>query len=245
MKIYVGGLTDLLDVTDSDLRAIFSPFGEIEQIDMPKDPMTLKPRGYCFVMYRRASQGHSAIAAMNGFKFKGKTLRVGVTHEYSKQHPHLAEIAQTAAQHTTGEAENEHLHNLQSKQALMQILNRDVRPQEGGVTTYTDSSGSVQTPCLLLSNLFDPAQVNLKEDPNFYSDTKQDVFEECSNFGKVEGVWVDQHSQGNVWVKFANNNWQASKAALAQLNGRWFASRPILAQLVQENVFEEKISNLK
>ena len=81
-------------------------------------------------------------------------------------------------------------------------------------------SDSIQSSCLLLSNLFDPTQVNLKEDANFYSDTKQDVFEECSNFGKVEGVWVDRNSQGNVWVKFSQNNWQAARAAYDGLNGR-------------------------
>ena len=77
MKIYVGGLIDhLLDVSDNDLRNIFNSFGEIESIDMPKDPGTFKSRGYCFIQFRKSSQAQGAITAMNGFKFKGKILKV-------------------------------------------------------------------------------------------------------------------------------------------------------------------------
>jgi hypothetical protein len=102
-----------------------------------------------------------------------------------------------------------------------------------------------QSHYVVLSNLFDPTTVNLSDEPNFFKDTKEDVFEECSNFGKVEDVYVDQHSTGNVWVKFANNNWQAARAAVEGLNGRWFASRPINAQLIPENYFEENVKKLE
>lgn len=77
MKIYVGGLTEnLADITDSDIRGIFHPFGEIETIDLPKDPLTGKSRGYCFVAFSKASQAKAAISAMNGFYYKGKILKV-------------------------------------------------------------------------------------------------------------------------------------------------------------------------
>ena len=77
MKIYVGGLTEhLADISDMDLRSIFSPFGEIDLIDMPRDPITLKSKGYCFIQFRKVSQAQAAIASMNGFKYKGKILKV-------------------------------------------------------------------------------------------------------------------------------------------------------------------------
>lgn len=234
MKIYVGGLVEhLADVTDSDLRSIFNPFGEIESIDMPKDTSTMKSKGYCFIEFRKASQAKAAISAMNGFKFKGKTLKVGTTTNDggARMSDHIDE--------------EEQLHALISKQALMHKLNRDVMPNNTmGFPTIPNiptmatpnpqsrlqsiNTGmnmmniqdQIQSACLLLGNLFDPTQINLKADPNFYADTKQDVFEECSNFGRVDGVWVDQNSQGNVWVKFSQNNWQAARTALEQLNGR-------------------------
>lgn len=76
MRIYVGGLTDhLADVTENDLRHIFH-FGEIDFIDLPKDHITGKCRGYAFIQFRRASQARDAISAMNGFQYKGKPIKV-------------------------------------------------------------------------------------------------------------------------------------------------------------------------
>jgi hypothetical protein len=74
--------------------------------------------------------------------------------------------------------------------------------------------------CLLLGNLFDPSQVNLSEEAEFYEDTRLDVKDECSNYGEVEKIWVEENSFGNVWVKFANNNNTAAAKALEKLNGR-------------------------
>ena len=74
--------------------------------------------------------------------------------------------------------------------------------------------------CFLLGNLFDPSQVNLSEEPEFYEDTRLDVKDECSNYGEVEKIWVEENSFGNVWVKFANNNTTAAAKALEKLNGR-------------------------
>ncbi len=180
--------------------------------------MTLKSCGYCFVTFRKSSQAEDAITAMNGFKFKGKILKVGIANEGNKY----------AADN--GDLDEDHIQNLQNKQALMQKLSREPvsamtmgLPQSLPMTTPQgnyQSSEVVHSSCLLLGNLFDPTQVNINEDGNFYIETKQDVFEECLSFGKVEDVWVDKNSQGNVWVKFAQNNWQAARAAFEQLNGR-------------------------
>jgi hypothetical protein len=104
---------------------------------------------------------------------------------------------------------------------------------------------ATQSHCLLLGNLFDPSTVNLRDEPNFFKDTKEDVFEECSNFGKVDDVFVDQNSNGNIYIRFANNNWQAAKAAVDGLNGRWFASRPIIAALIPEIYFEDSIRKIR
>jgi len=45
--------------------------------------------------------------------------------------------------------------------------------------------------CLLLNNMFDPDQVDLKKDPAYFIDIKEQVEEVCSEFGKVEKVWVE------------------------------------------------------
>ena len=50
MKIYIGGLTEhLADITDTDLRELFEPFGEIDFVDTHRDPLTNKCKGYAFI----------------------------------------------------------------------------------------------------------------------------------------------------------------------------------------------------
>lgn len=63
--------------------------------------------------------------------------------------------------------------------------------------------------CLLLNNMFDPVAVDLKKDPAYFIDIKEQVEDVCSEFGKVEKAWVEQ-AAGNVWVKFNKNDMQGS-----------------------------------
>lgn len=52
-KIYVGGLTEnLADISDSDLRGLFAPFGEIDSVEIPRDETTKKCKGYAYVIYK-------------------------------------------------------------------------------------------------------------------------------------------------------------------------------------------------
>ena len=50
--------------------------------------------------------------------------------------------------------------------------------------------------------MFDPVGIDLRRDPAFFLDIKEQVEEVCKELGKVEKVWVEQNSTGNVWVKF-------------------------------------------
>lgn len=50
--------------------------------------------------------------------------------------------------------------------------------------------------------MFDVTFVDLKREPAFFIDIKEQVQDVCSEVGKVEKVWVEQNSPGNVWVKF-------------------------------------------
>lgn len=113
MKIYVGGLTEhLADISEEDLRSIFN-FGEIDYIDLNKDPMTGKTRGYAYIQFRRSSQAKAAIAAMNGFIHKGKTLKVGEATSDGKG----AEMSLRSSEYEDT--------NIQSRQMISQKLNKE------------------------------------------------------------------------------------------------------------------------
>lgn len=121
MKIFVGGLTEhLADITEMDIRNIF-PFGEIDYIDLHKDPNTGKSQGYAFILFRKGSQARAAISAMNGFEYMGKILKVGPAEGANK---HGNEMLLPSAENED-EGNSAVLHNIQSRQTLMQKLNRD------------------------------------------------------------------------------------------------------------------------
>lgn len=77
MRIYVGGLTDhLSDLKDQDLKELFSPFGEIEFVDLHRDISTGKSKGFAFIQYKNANDAKEAINKMNGFLLRNKPLKV-------------------------------------------------------------------------------------------------------------------------------------------------------------------------
>ena len=83
----------------------------------------------------------------------------------------------------------------------------------------------IATECLLLKNMFDPAS---ETEPDWWIDIGQEVKEECSRYGPVRHVHVDQHSAGFVYLKFETVS--ASAAAQQALHTRWFAGRMIAAE---------------
>merc|ERR1712232_820344 len=93
----------------------------------------------------------------------------------------------------------------------------------------------VSTPSsiIVLHGMFNMAQVNLQNDPEFFNDIQADVEQECRKYGAVTMVWVDKQSQrGDVWVRFADvascSNCQRA------LDRRWFAGQQIIAEFATE-----------
>lgn len=90
--------------------------------------------------------------------------------------------------------------------------------------------------------MFDATGVDLRNDPTFYLDVKEQVEDVCRELGgRLEKVWVEQNSPGNVWVKFNKADVEAAKQVLMTLNQRYFDSRLITANFVPESVFNSKV----
>jgi RNA recognition motif-containing protein len=74
MKIYVGNLSYN---TDQDaLRDLFAQHGEVEDVHVPTDRQTGRPRGFAFVTMPNDSEAQAAIAALNGTELDGRSLNV-------------------------------------------------------------------------------------------------------------------------------------------------------------------------
>ncbi|KAK4057528.1 RNA-binding protein Cwf29 [Microbotryomycetes sp. JL221] len=80
--INVGGLP--FNLTEGDVITIFSQYGEIVDISMPRDPQTQKPRGFAFLMYADQRSTVLAVDNLNGAKVLQRTLRVDHVLNYKQ-----------------------------------------------------------------------------------------------------------------------------------------------------------------
>lgn len=75
-SLYVGGLAEGVDV--SILKSAFSPFGDINDVNIPLDYSTQKHKGFAFIEYRSPEDAADAIDNMDNAELLGKTIRVNI-----------------------------------------------------------------------------------------------------------------------------------------------------------------------
>jgi RNA recognition motif-containing protein len=73
-NLYVGNLPH--STTETDLRTLFQPHGDVEKISMVTDRDTGRSRGFAFVEMVNAGEAEKAIAALNGTELGGRTLTI-------------------------------------------------------------------------------------------------------------------------------------------------------------------------
>ena len=73
-KLYVGGLP--YAATESQLSNLFSTHGTVESARVITDKFTGQSRGFGFVEMSSGNEAQSAISALNGTQFEGRSLTV-------------------------------------------------------------------------------------------------------------------------------------------------------------------------
>jgi RNA recognition motif-containing protein len=73
-NIFVGNLP--LNVAEDEVRRLFEPFGQVNQVRIMIDSHTDKSRGFGFVEMANAEDGERAIAALNGTLLGDRALKV-------------------------------------------------------------------------------------------------------------------------------------------------------------------------
>jgi cold-inducible RNA-binding protein len=73
-NLFVGNMS--FQTTESDLRALFEPFGQIARIHIVTDRETGQPRGFAFVEMAKDEDAAKAMTALNGKEVAGRALRV-------------------------------------------------------------------------------------------------------------------------------------------------------------------------
>lgn len=74
MSIYVGNLS--YQVTEEELKTVFSDYGTVSRVQLPTDRETGRPRGFGFVEMESEDQEAAAIEALDGAEWMGRDLRV-------------------------------------------------------------------------------------------------------------------------------------------------------------------------
>ncbi|CAL9702630.1 unnamed protein product [Knipowitschia caucasica] len=258
MRLYVGSLH--FNITEEMLRGIFEPFGRIESIQLMMDSETGRSKGYGFISFSDAECAKKALEQLNGFELAGRPMKVGHVTErsdYSMASSLLDndELERTGIDlGTTGRlqlmARLAEGTGLKMPPAAQQALQMTTSVQFGNMPAVgVPSPQSINLPsqpiathCLQLSNLFNP---QAEKDPNWATEIKDDVIDECNKHGGVVHIYVDKNSaQGNVFVKCPSI--PAAMATVNALHGRWFAGKMITAAYVPlptyHNLFPDSVT---
>ena len=74
MNIHVANLN--LNLVESDLRRMFSPYGEVLSVALIRDKLNHRPRGTAFIEMPVDKEAQSAILGLNGQHVNGKAIKV-------------------------------------------------------------------------------------------------------------------------------------------------------------------------
>ncbi|XP_057417519.1 uncharacterized protein LOC130711793 [Lotus japonicus] len=258
-KLYVGNLH--FNMTESQLREIFEPFGPVEVVQLPLDLETGHCKGFGFIQFAHLEHAKAAQSLNGKLDIAGRTIKVSSVTD------HVGSQDTTAKSADFDDDEGGLALNAQSRALLMQKLDRSGIAASIGMPTVNGSApaqqaslpignpGIIPVPtlptqimptqvaepvgnpseCLLLKNMFDPTT---ETEPDFDLDIKEDVEEECSKFGRVKHIYVDKRSAGFVYLQF--DTVEAASAAQRAMHTRWFARRLISAIYMQPQVYEAK-----
>jgi len=73
-SLFVGNMS--FQMTESELSALFQPFGQVARINLVKDRETGRARGFAFVEMPNDEEAAKAIAGLDGKAVGGRNLKV-------------------------------------------------------------------------------------------------------------------------------------------------------------------------
>ncbi|KAJ9670929.1 hypothetical protein PVL29_027089 [Vitis rotundifolia] len=264
-KLYVGNLH--FNMTELQLRQIFEPFGRVELVQLPLDLETGQCKGFGFVQFAELEHAKAAQSLNGKLDIAGRIIKVSSVTDHIGVQDAGAKAADFDDDDGGGLSLNAQSRALlmqkldrtgiassiagslgvpmlngsaPNQQAISLSINGQAAVSAPALPTQVVTSSASEpvgtpTECLLLKNMFDPAT---EIDPDFDLDIKEEVQEECSNFGRVKHIYVEKHSAGYVYLRFETV--EASVTAQRSMHMRWFARRLISAIFLQPREYEAK-----
>lgn len=229
MQLYVGSLH--FNLTESDVKQVFEPFGDLEFVDLHRDPLTGRSKGFAFVQYKRSEDARMALEAMDGFDLAGRQLKVNTVHEKGSA------IRYQSQSDSLDESGGGNL-NAASRQALMQKLARIDPPKTTTTPMANLPKVAMQSRSVLLRNMFREPEVEESDNgPNWAKELTDDVKQECGDkYGPVDFIKLEPDSQGEIYVKFKTI--ESASKAVEGLNGRYFGGQAIQATFISDAILQ-------
>ncbi|KAJ1947159.1 splicing factor [Linderina macrospora] len=209
----------------SDLRMIFEQFGPVVhcRVMQARDAKgdVVGNEWAAAVKYASATVAQLAAEKMNGFDLVGSSLRV-----------RMATKTEVDREETLARSEAS---KLVAGSAISPVAIPTANSTAPG--TPAEAENGTKSVAVLLSNMFDPAE---ETEPTWVEDLGDDVRDECVKYGRVERVFVDRESRGDIYLKFADE--EAAELARKAMNNRWFGGRQVVAQFISSERFEGAVS---
>lgn len=79
MKLFVGNLN--FEATTDQVEQLFEHYGPVNEVKIPLDRETQKPRGFGFVEMKNRDDAEKAMHGLNDHEFLGRKLNVNVATE--------------------------------------------------------------------------------------------------------------------------------------------------------------------
>eukprot|EP00933_Yihiella_yeosuensis_P071473 TRINITY_DN79679_c0_g1_i1.p1 TRINITY_DN79679_c0_g1~~TRINITY_DN79679_c0_g1_i1.p1 ORF type:complete len:465 (+),score=96.31 TRINITY_DN79679_c0_g1_i1:143-1537(+) len=236
-------------VRDEDMKGIFKPFGEFEDFKMGICE--------CWITFKSHTDAQDAMSSMQGFQLVGQELQIKM-EPVAKEQQKESEILDLKADTDFGaNMAGGGMHSrIQLMKKLMASHSQQGVPTVVGLAAPTASAppvaaatpvaplppapkpGSPSCRTLLLQNMFSNSSVDLKTEPKFYDEIRDDTYQECSKFGKVVHCTVDPRgSVGLIYVLYETPQQRVSGEMA--LNGRWFEGKKIIAQAIDDSIWTD------
>ncbi|KAL6762627.1 RNA binding protein [Haematococcus lacustris] len=81
--IFAGGLD--FDLTEGDLLAVFAQYGEVVDVNLCRDRVTGKSRGFAFIAYEDQRSTVLSVDNLSGARVSGRIIRVEHVDNYKKK----------------------------------------------------------------------------------------------------------------------------------------------------------------
>jgi len=259
IKLYVGGLN--YSITEDQLRELFSPFGTLTKVDLHHETNG-ESKGFGFVHFEKVEDGHECIAQMDGFQLAGRAIKVSVSANDQSANPNsgfssVGLMPLNMAQGTSKATDSQVIANLDSlddsisggkvsaaqRASIMAKLAHNAGldvPEETRKAAQTAGLANVDATsrCVVLKNMFDRLSDEASSNPNFFDELSEEVRMECSKVGTVLHCAAFKWSNGFVYVKMLTHT-EATRIK-ERMHGRFFAKNKIIAEHVDEAVYDKK-----